>query len=217
MKAKFFVDPLGFVQGRLEFSGEYGSFCWWTVKNGMLHGPFSCRMETAYDDTLAEEGNFRRGKLHGVVHSFIEQTPKYGTWTTWFKGEKKRVHIVDNVKVLVKEWRSFRTRKSREKYAVSQKKVFYRQRYSRGTCSGKTVSSWDYSEISRRDKKVVSSYDASWFEGTSHWRLEHDSRTVSLGSQEGDCCFTGKCCERHGRNLESVAKGDCLFDYDIFF
>nr|WQM86907.1 hypothetical protein [Marseillevirus cajuinensis] len=217
MKAKFFVDPLGLVQGKLEFSGEYGSSCWWTVKNGKLHGPFSCRMETPFDETLVEEGSFQRGRLHGVVHSFVEQTPKYGTWTTWFKGEKKRVHIVDNVKVSVKERRSFRTRKSRERYTVSQKKVFYRQRYSRGICSGKTVRSWDYWETFKRGKELVSSLRTSWFEGTSHWRLEHGDGTVSVGSDKGGSCFIGRCCEKHRKDLEEVTKGICAIDYDIFF
>ncbi|BAU79943.1 hypothetical protein A9K97_gp408 [Tokyovirus A1] len=217
MTAKFCVDPFGRIEGKLEFEGEYGSSCFWTVKKGALHGPFRCVMETAYDHALIEEGNFRRGKLHGVVRSFEDCTPNYGTWTTWFRGVKKRVRILDKNRAYLKEWRSFRTRKTREKFCVTQAEEYRRQRYSKYICSDVSVDPWTLISKCKKNKLPLSFYSSSWFHGESYWKFEANGEPVSEGSGKNDCCVIGRCCEKHGKDLEAVMSGTRKFEYDNVF
>nr|WNL49628.1 F-box containing protein [Marseillevirus sp.] len=217
MTAKFRVDPFGRIEGKLEFFGEYGSRCSWTVRKGVLHGPFRCVMDTPYDYALIEEGSFRRGKLHGTVHYFEEHTPKYGTWTTWFKGVKKRVRILSKNRVRIKEWRTFRTRKTREKFYITQTEKYCRIKYSGYSCSGVSVDPWSYISKRKKNGLPVTLYTFSWFHGESYWRFETNGKLISEGSGKNNSSVIGRCCEKHGKNLEAVISGDWKFDYDNVF
>lgn len=208
MKAKFLIDPLGRAQKKLEFEGEYGSSCFWTVKDGRLDGPFRCEMETPFEYALIEEGNFRRGKLHGISHSFNREEQNFGKWTTWYRGQKKRERTTSENKVCVKEWRTSRTRKKRTPFLEKQKETFFLQRFSRYSCSGKDVDSWSYTTETKRNGARISEYSSFWMDGDSTWRYVVDREVVSEGTEKSNSCVIGRCCERHGKQLEEAMSGE---------
>ena len=212
MKAKFLVTPLGVPEGKLEFKGEYGSHCFWDIRKGMLHGSFRCEMETAYDYTLVEEGNYRRGKLHGKVVSFRDFEPKYRTITTWYKGQKRRVHQVSKEKVSLEEFRTFRKRKSREKYSVVARETFFKKDYSIN-CNGKGKKTWAHFEETEMNGKCIGSHSASWVFGDSWWVNIDEDGKITEHTFPGYACVYARCCEWHGKRLEDVASGIASLDY----
>ncbi|AMQ10544.1 hypothetical protein [Brazilian marseillevirus] len=217
MKAKFFVTPFAVPEGKVEFEGEYDSQCFWHVQKGMLHGPFRCVMETAYDYALIEEGTFRRGKLHGEVVSYKEYEPGHETTTLWHKGTKKRKHVVLKGSVCVKEYRTLRRRKTREKYSVVKKEFYRKQNHSWYRCSGKEWKAWSRCSETRVSGNLLNRYCCDWDGGESWWSLENSSGVVSEKTQKSFVCLSGRCCQMHGEHLGSVISGDVEFDYDDVF
>lgn len=214
MKAKFFVDPFGNVDKRLEFEGEYGSSCFWSVKNGLLHGAFGCVMQTPYDYFVVERGNYRRGKKHGKFCLYEDYDSGDRTTTTWKRGVLQRKHRVAKNSIKVKEWKTFTERKSRKKYLVIKTEEYFRKSFIQYRCGNVLACAWEMHSKTTKDEEVVGEYTACWCDGESWWKLEPHSLEKM---QRGDASLFGRCCERHGKGFLTAISGNTKFDYDDVF
>ncbi|ALH06722.1 hypothetical protein PMV_024 [Port-miou virus] len=217
MRAKFLLSPFGLVEGKLAFEGEYGSRCFWNVKKGMLHDEFECVMETAYGYSLVEKGSYRRGKKHGEFISYIDCKPEEKKTSVWKRGVLKRSHKVSREHAKVKEYRTFTERKSRKKYLVKKKEEYFCKGFIWYDCGGNFTNSWERHSGTKKKDEIFERYMACWCDGESWWRLENGSGVVSEKTVKSRVCLSGRCCETHGSQLESVISGDFEFDYDDIF
>ncbi|ALX27646.1 hypothetical protein GMAR_ORF272 [Golden Marseillevirus] len=204
--ATYTLSPLGLAEGKISLKGKFGTKCEWSVKKGMLHGPYKTETVDCCDISHESWGNFRRGKLHGK-EVFETCTPRERKEITWYRGQKLKKQDVSENAMTVKVYKTARKRKSREKVRLSESHYLRSSSFA-VMCGEKEAVPWARRTVQKINGKTSSVYSQSWFDGISFVCVEDNKKVVVNREFPGDWSFISDCCPRHSEFYDKVKKGE---------